>query len=339
MGIFRFLRYGVVVLLIFVSACQQPRQMECGPEGKAYRHEHVRKNVIGKGDCECWIYEPSEPTVKTSPVVVFYHGWTATNPKAYGAWIKHLVRQGNIVIYPRYQESVLTPIPKLESNAAGAVLGALEYLETDDHVRPDYARVAMVGHSIGGTLTANLAATAKDYGLPEAKALMCVQPAWQLDAAGKGKAFEDLSAIPSQTLLVCVAGDLDTVVGRRGAYEIYLSTTSIPQANKKLVILQSDYHGFPPLQADHLSPLALDEEFNDNEPLSLTYFTLSSYDRLTTDALDYYGYWKLLDELLDAAFSKEKCSGDWKNPEAVRCMGKWSDGTPVKEMKVISGKK
>jgi acetyl esterase/lipase len=333
----RFLRYGVMVLVVFVSACQQPEQRAYGPDGKAYRHEHVRKNVIGKGDCECWIYEPSEPTVKTAPVVVFYHGWTATNPKAYGAWIKHLVRRGNIVIYPRYQESVLTPIPRFAPNAAGAIHGALEYLETDDHVRPDYTRVAMVGHSVGGTLTANLAAMAKDYGLPEARALMCVQPAWQLDAAGKGKAFEDLSKIPSQTLLVCVAGDQDTLVGDRGAYEVYLSTTSIPQANKKLVIVESNCCSLPPLQADHLSPLALDEEFNNNDPLSPTFLTLSSYDKLTTNDLDYHVYWKLLDELLDAAFSNEK--SDLKNLEPMRCMGKWSDGTPVKEMRVITTKK
>lgn len=301
----RFLRYGVVVLVVFVSACQRPERRAYGPEGEAYRHERVRKNVIGKGDGECWIYEPSEPTVETAPVVVFYHGWTATNPKAYGAWIKHLVRRGNIVIYPRYQESVLTPISELASNAAGAIRGALEYLETDDHVRPDYRRVAMVGHSVGGTLTVNLAARAKDYGLPEARALMCVQPAWQLEAAGQGKAYEDLSRIPPETRLVCVAGDQDTVVGRRGAYEIYFSATSLPQGHKKLVIVESDCWSLPPLQADHLSPLALDEEFNNHDPLSPTFLTFRSYDRLTTDSLDYHVYWKLLDELLEAAFSKK----------------------------------
>ena len=56
----------------------------------------------------------------------------------------------------------------------------------------------------------------------------------------------------------------------------------------------------------------------------------------TTDALDYYGTWKLLDALTDAAFygkNRKYALGD--TPEQ-RYMGKWSDGTPVKELKVLN---
>ena len=32
------------------------------------------------------------------------------NPLYYGAWLDHLVKRGNIVVYPRYQATLLTPI-------------------------------------------------------------------------------------------------------------------------------------------------------------------------------------------------------------------------------------
>jgi hypothetical protein len=52
-----------------------------------------------------------------------------------------------------------------------------------------------------------------------------------------------------------------------------------------------------------------------------------------TDALDYYGTWRLFDLLRDAAFETKKADAparDWRVPLG---MGKWSDGTPVKPLK------
>ncbi len=40
------------------------------------------------------------------PVVLFLHGWGATEPRFYGPWLEHLARAGNAVVYPRYQQSV-----------------------------------------------------------------------------------------------------------------------------------------------------------------------------------------------------------------------------------------
>ena len=59
-----------------------------------------------------------------------------------------------------------------------------------------------------------------------------------------------------------------------------------------------------------------------------------SLARDATDALDYFGYWKWFDALLDAAFydrNRHVALGD--TPEQ-RFMGKWSDGTPVTEPEV-----
>ena len=50
--------------------------------------------------------------------------------------------------------------------------------------------------------------------------------------------------------------------------------------------------------------------------------------------MDYFSTWKLFDGLIDYAFygiNREYCLG---NTPEQRYMGSWSDGTPVKELKV-----
>ena len=56
--------------------------------------------------------------------------------------------------------------------------------------------------------------------------------------------------------------------------------------------------------------------------------------RLGVDALDFYGLWKLFDALCDAAFSGRNRQYALGNTPQQRFMGKWSDGTPVKELNV-----
>src|SRR4051812_41913984 len=60
----------------------------------AYPHRAVRRQQVGSGARSYWLFEPADPTPARAPVVVFHHGWLATNPGVYGAWIEHLVRQG-----------------------------------------------------------------------------------------------------------------------------------------------------------------------------------------------------------------------------------------------------
>lgn len=55
---------------------------------------------------------------------------------------------------------------------------------------------------------------------------------------------------------------------------------------------------------------------------------------MVVNALDYYGTWKLLDGLVDAVFHgihREYVLGD---PPEQRFMGLWSDGVPVRELRV-----
>ena len=53
-----------------------------------------------------------------------------------------------------------------------------------------------------------------------------------------------------------------------------------------------------------------------------------------TNALDWYGYWKFLDALCDAAFTGKNREYALGNTPQQRFMGTWSDGVPVKAPEV-----
>jgi hypothetical protein len=107
-------------------------------------------------------------------------------------------------------------------------------------------------------------------------------------------------------------------------------------------MVQSDTHGFPPLVADHLFPLNFDKEFVRAHDFSKAKKRELSFKRtllqkfLRSDALSFYGSWKLFDALCSAAFygeDKHFALGDTKEQ---RFMGLWSDGVPVKELRVVA---
>jgi hypothetical protein len=247
-----------------------PAQPESGPGGKDYKHASFTVKSFGQGATQYWIYQPAEPTPKSAPVTVFNHGWIATDPWVYSAWIEHIVRRGNIVIYPRYQENAMTPPQQFARNAIIAVKDALIRMEVEDgYVRPDLDKFAIVGHSAGGLLSANMAALAQESKLPVPRAVMPVQPGrTDVNNPNFGFVLEDLGKIPAQTLMLCIAGDKDNVCADTDARKIYKGATSIPPENKNLIIILSDDHGYPPLNATHMAPVAFDEkkEFDDVKP-------------------------------------------------------------------------
>src|SRR5687768_6824165 len=235
-----------------------PAQPASGPGGKQYAHTAVTKNRYGKGGEEYWIFEPDAPKPALAPVVVFLHGWGGMNPLYYGAWIDHLVKRGNIVIYPRYQASLLTGIKEFTPNALFAIKDALKRLQTEPgHVKPDLTKFATVGHSVGGILAASVAALARESELPQVRAVMSVEPG--ITESPINIPLADLKKIPAETLLLAVAGDQDTLVRDTDAKRVYYESINIPEANKDFIMMITDTHGTPSLQASHRAPTAMDQ--------------------------------------------------------------------------------
>lgn len=320
-----------------------PSQPQTGPGGKQSVHTGVTKHRYGTGGQEYWIFEPDSPKPRSAPVIVFLHGWGGMNPLYYGAWLDHLVKRGNIVIYPRYQTNLLTPIREFLPNTLHAIKDAISRLQTEPgHVSPDLNKFATVGHSLGGLLAANVAALASESSLPRVSAVMSVEPGITDEPINVPLA--DLKKIPAETLLLALAGDNDTLVRDADAKRIYYESTRIPASNKDFITLVSDTHGTPALLASHRSPTALDKTYDSGEGVGGSAANrvgdtpqTGRRDRLETmmvNALDFYGTWKLFDALCDAAFYNKNREYALGNTPQQRFMGVWSDGVPVKELKV-----
>jgi acetyl esterase/lipase len=345
------LRTVGLILVLSVSLAAQyapqrptpPAQPDNGPGGKQNLHAAVIKNRYGQGPKEYWIYEPDKPKPTRAPVVIFLHGWGGTNPLYYGAWIDHIVKRGNIVVFPRYQASILTRREDFIPNTIDAIKVALQRLQTEPgHVRPDLDKVATVGHSLGGVLAASVAALAQESALPRVRAVMSVEPG--LTRSPANVPMPDLKKIEKETLLLSVAGDRDTLVDDYDAKRIFYESSRVSEENKDFVRLVTDERGAPPLVANHRAPTAPDQEYDNGEgDLTARPGTGSGSGRPidgdsprtpAVNALDYYGLWKLFDALCDAAFYAKNREFALGNTPQQRFMGKWSDGVPVKELLV-----
>jgi pimeloyl-ACP methyl ester carboxylesterase len=315
-----------------------PAQPTNGPGSSEYGFGGMVMHRYGSGDTEYWIFEPAKPTPDSAPVVIFLHGWSVMTPNTYGKWVEHLVRRGNIVIYPRYQSSIGTLMKDFTPNAIAAVKAAFAELQSPGHVKPQLDHVAVVGHSLGGAITANLAADAAANGLPVPKAFCCVEPGNHLiDNPAIHMPVSDLSKIPPATLGLVIVGDRDELAGTDTAQMIFNRLGQIPSANKNYVTLISDDHGSPPLVANHMCVVAgkdLDPDSNpQNEPPFARRIRRYVESR-PVDALEFYGAWKLFDGLTDAAFYGRNREYALGNTLQQRFMGVWGDGAPVKELEV-----
>ena len=204
------------------ATATQPVQPASGPGGAAATYAGVIESTYGTGTGQYWIFEPAGSGATPLPLVVFCHGYSAFQPDLYLAWIDHVVRRGAIVVYPRYQADLLTPPATFTSNALGAVVAAIAVLEGGGHAIVDLTHTAVVGHSFGGVIAANLAAIAQANGLPAFDAVMCCAP-----GTGGFSTYANYANIPAGTLLLSIACDDDTVVGDVDAKRIFNQTTSI----------------------------------------------------------------------------------------------------------------
>ena len=291
-----------------------------GPAEPTYPHKSVTRREIGTGPRSYFLFEPAEPTPKHAPVVVFHHGWLAMNPGVYGAWIEHLVRSGNVVIYPRYMD-VDTPVPEYLPNAIAGIIDAFGVLEMSPaHVKPDRSRFALVGHSMGGVISVQVAALAKSRGLPDPKAVVAVTPGEVLRTKGP-----NLADVPGATLLAVVAAEHDVVTGDGDARRIYREATAIPPSRKKFVLYRTDLRGRPRLWADHLAPTASHADFDTGDGP----FRLIQMGGATVNAIDREGFWKVADVTIAAGFAGRTLDDAMARGASFRRLGYWSDGHAV----------
>ena len=325
--LFLFLLFIAFTANAFSQDITQPTQPLAGPGGANYNHQEVRFLDYAQDMEGYWLFEPEAPRPKQAHVIVFLHGYGAYNPMVYGEWIRHLVRKGNTVIFPRYQENMLLPLPtQFADNSAKAIKEALNVLTSENHVDPLTTHLTYVGHSFGGAIAANLATNYESFGLPKPAVAMLCSPGTGWVAMGQLESYENM---PEDIKLLITVSEHDNVVGDEFGQRIF--DEAIHTKDRNLIRQFADRKGAPRLSAYHNETYSLRTEY-DSGHRSTSSIRALRISKL--DAMDFYGYWKWLDALMDCSRNNNNCEYALGNTPEQRQLGQWSDKTPIKEVKV-----
>ena len=159
----------------------------------------------GRGADGAWVLR--RRGAPDDPVVLFLHGWTAVAPELYGPWLTHLVRRGSTVVYPVYQDApFLAPAAAL----TGVIAGVRAALAQERLPRGGWV---VAGHSAGGAMSADYAASARGLGLPAARGIFAAYPGRTLRGLPLELREVDPAQIPRATRLVALYGADDQTVG------------------------------------------------------------------------------------------------------------------------------
>jgi acetyl esterase/lipase len=322
-----------------------PDQPTNGYGSNQYQYLDMSVEKYGSGEKSYYIFKPLGYTQKKAPLIVFFHGWLALEPENYWYWIKHIVRKGNIVLFPVFQNYITNSLGFIK-NSADAILDGIKILLNSD-LKVDLNRVGFIGHSVGGIVSVDLAIKYKEKQLPKPKFVLSVEPGStnihleinNKDVTIKGiqiTKLYDLSKFPSDVNLITIVGENDTEVFDYDAKTIFQEATA---KNKLYVSVSSDNYGSSPLVADHYFPSAPKEGFKPNAALSTlirikqpeVWKNLASI--AVVNALDYYVTYKFSDFLEDVSFNNKSFFDT--DIKSLSYMGTWSDGTPVKELDIM----
>jgi hypothetical protein len=195
---------------------------------------------IGKGASGVWLYQPAG---KPKDVVVYFHGQGGpkeATPANHLPWIKHLVKRGSIVVYPRYEIAYEADPMQFIVNGVRAATKRVDVADLP---------VLAIGYSRGGAIAVEYGAVAGEESLPVPDWIMSVFPA----PYGNQKQIIDLSALRHFTELLILVGDQDQIVGSAGAAYLgqRLQAGGFPGENIQVDQVQS-HGGFT---ADHFAPM------------------------------------------------------------------------------------
>jgi dienelactone hydrolase len=354
---------GLLVLMFWVSAVARAQVSEARPGapgsgGAAYfearqTHGAVEVMALGEGMQRAYVFLPAQPGVRGKvPFVFFAHGWQAMNPKNYGALIDHLAREGLVVVYPVYQETDATSPQLVAAAAAQAERKALAALK-ERGIEPDPQRVVDFGYSMGVAISLKLAANAKVEELPIPQALVAAAPGDAYHVARGVDArsiWPEMSALPKTLPIAIVTGEDDKAIGLPTGRKLAEKLCSAGQQDRHvLIVLSGDEHAGRKVNAGHGSPGAPDSryDFELKTPVSEIPKLLAGRSGFEESAslnqLDFYGYWKVLDSVIDSLADAPSTNAKWVPPATVFGsvsargfvakkwdLGTWADGTPYK---------
>lgn len=225
------------IALVLALANEADEEFEAEPP-----RVQLERTQFGQGASGARVVAPADAE-GMAPTVIFLHGWGELGPGQYRAWIEHLARRGSAVIVPRYQTSAASPPQGVLEAALTGIRQALEAYPTQTQ------SLVVAGHSAGGALAADYAATAaSDESLPDPAAIFAVYPGRAIFGTAGIPVIQPASILPS-TRIVALGSPADTVVGESPARQLVRSASAVPRDQRQYVRVTN------PAVADHYAPL------------------------------------------------------------------------------------
>ncbi len=305
-------------------------------------HNAVEVLKDGEGANRVYIFLPKQPALSGRvPVVFFHHGWQGMNPVNFGALIDHLVLQGQVVIYPVYQQSGETSPQVVLENATAADRSAITLLESL-HLQVDPARVLYVGYSMGASISLDIAISPDEYGLPAPRALILLAPGDASAVATGAQArsiIGDLSQLPRTLPIAVMTGEEDTSIGLPTARRIFKRLCRIRADRRVLMVLPGDSEGGAIVHSQHGSPGAPDPRYDfplEDENFPRIFLRQPSFAASPSlNQLDVYGFWKVIDALVTSLPAGTLPREVFGHGDAAQTyLGAWPDGRPFKLIKI-----
>lgn len=332
------------------STPNKPQAVIPGTDAIEARQTHgaVELAALGEGMHRVYIFLPAQPSIiGKAPVVFFEHGWQGTNPKNYGALIDHLAREGNIVIYPVYQLDNDTSPQLVTAAAAEAERTALNELHHRG-IEIDAQRVVYFGYSMGSAIALNLAVHAEAEHLPAAQALVLAAPgdAYHVAQGEKAKSiWPNLKELPATLPIAIVTGQDDLAIGLPTGRKLAAALCNVSKPDRRvLLVLPADTHAGSRVTSGHAAPGSPDSRYDfelttPRAALPKIIPGRTGYEpSISLNQLDFFGFWRVLDALIDSLATVPSTSARYVPPAQVfvsstpaqTYLGSWADGTPYK---------
>ncbi len=295
-------------------------------------HGAVAVLSAGEGAARVYLFIPAEPAPRGRvPLVLFHHGWQGMNPKNFGALIDHLAREGEVVVYPVYQESAATSPQTILASAAAADRRALAMLRARG-LTPDARHVMYIGYSMGAAISLDIALAPAAYGLPAPGGLLLMAPG-DAPAVASGPAgrpiIGDLGRLPRHLPVILMAGAQDTDIGLPTAAAIYARICGANRDHRAFFILPVQEHGGAAIEANHYAPGAPDPRYDfpltSPAPRMILRGEAGFAASPSLNQLDFFGFWKFADALASDPGTALRQPG-------LDRLGTWPDGADLTPM-------
>lgn len=311
----------LTLLLVFITCLNS----------KANANSTLKIEAHGAGTSKYWLIYANQDSIHANQLIVFLHGYGASNPACYGGWIRSLVEAGNIVLFPKFQNGLFFPrTSRFEKRVNKAIQAAIEKLQNEDNITIN--NIAFVAHSIGGTIAANLADAYGETKKYKVSSLFLAQPGYKYLKLGSKSTYHEIDATAT---IIIITGNKDLTAGDKFAKHFYNAIPQIPTAQKILLKQYEDKYESQRVGATHVEPISPDSELDtgNKNPIIVGALLLGKTNQVDTNC-----YWRLSNLLIKCSNNEDtSCDLLFQNPDNVVFTGKWANEKPIKVMEIIRG--